>query len=268
MVLFLIEPLITCNINLANLKLYENKFVFLTNSRLTFALFKTQLNVISIRNKSLPVSGMISNHWKNPEIQGTISEPRLKLTVALYGGWYQKVHDWKRRKIYGVVGLLLRPYLGKLSLQIRTRINRIMKNKLPYCNIRFVFQTRCKISNFFTFKDKIPSLLRSGIVYKCECGSCNATYYGKTKRHFKVSVCEHLEISALTEKRVKGDDDSAIKEHIFSFCNHTPDFEDFSILATSNSDFKATLMESLLINRDHPTLNKNKESLPWELFDS
>ena len=40
------------------------------------------------------------------------------------------------------------PYLGKLSLQIRSRINRIMKNKLPYCNIRFVFQTKCKISNF------------------------------------------------------------------------------------------------------------------------
>ena len=58
------------------------------------------------------------------------------------------------------------PYLGKLSLQIRTRINRIMKNKLPYCNIRFVFQTKCKISNFFTFKDKIPLFLRSGIVYK------------------------------------------------------------------------------------------------------
>ena len=31
-----------------------------------------------------------------------------------------------------VIGL---PYLGKLSLQICTRINRIMKNKLPYCNI-------------------------------------------------------------------------------------------------------------------------------------
>ena len=42
------------------------------------------------------------------------------------------------------------PYLGKLSLQIRTRINRIMKNKLPYCNVQFVFQTKCKISNFFT----------------------------------------------------------------------------------------------------------------------
>ena len=31
------------------------------------------------------------------------------------------------------------PYLGKLPLQIRTRIYRIMKNKLRYCNIRFVF---------------------------------------------------------------------------------------------------------------------------------
>ena len=49
------------------------------------------------------------------------------------------------------------PYLGKLSLQIRTRINCIMKNTLSYSNIRFVYQTKCKISNFFTFKDKIQS---------------------------------------------------------------------------------------------------------------
>ena len=82
-----------------------------------------------------------------------------------------------------------RSYLGKLSLQIRTRINRIMKNKLPYCSISFVLQTKCKINNFFTFKDKIPSLLPSGIVYKFQCGFCNPTYYGKTKHHFKVRMC-------------------------------------------------------------------------------
>ena len=163
--------------------------------------------------------------------------------------------------------LIALPYLGKLSLQICTRINREMKNKLPYCNVRFVFQTKCKISNFFTFKDKIPSLLRSSVVYKFKCGSCNATYYGKTKRHFKVRMCEHLGISALTGKRVKGDDDSAIKEQLL-FCNHTPDFEDFSILAANNNDFKVKLMEGLLINRDHPPLNKNKQFLPLELFDS
>ena len=80
-------------------------------------------------------------------------------------------------------------------------------------------------------------------------------------------MCEHLRISALTGKRVKGDDDSAIKERLL-FCNHTPDFRYFSILATNNNDFKVTLMESLLINRDYPTLNKIKQSLPMEFFDS
>ena len=65
-------------------------------------------------------------------------------------------------------------------------------------------------------------------------------------------MCEHLGISALIGKRVKVDDDSTIKEHLL-FCNRAPDFEDFSILATKNNDFKVKLMESLLINRDRPS---------------
>ena len=142
-----------------------------------------------------------------------------------------------------------------------------MKNKLPYWNTRLLFQTNCKISNYFTFKDKIPSFVCSGIVYNFQCGSCNATYCGKTKSHFKVRMCEHLGISALTGKIVKDDNDSAIKEDLL-FCNYPHDFEDFSILATKNNDFKFTLIASLLINRDHPPLNKNKQSLPLELFYS
>ena len=105
------------------------------------------------------------------------------------------------------------PYLGKLSLQIRTRINRVIKNKLPNCNFRIVFQTKCKFIIFFIFKDKIPVFLRSGIVYKFICGGCNATYNGKTKRHFKVRMCEHLAVSSRTGKRAKGDNDFVIKEH-------------------------------------------------------
>ena len=101
--------------------------------------------------------------------------------------------------------MIILPYLGKLSLQIRTRINGAMKNKLPHSNFRIVFQSKCKLINFFTFKDKIPIFLRSGIVYKFKCGGCNANYYGKTKCHFKVRMCEHLGVSALTGKRVKWD---------------------------------------------------------------
>ena len=44
--------------------------------------------------------------------------------------------------------------------------------------------------------------------------------------YFKVRMCEHLGISALTGKRVKGDNDSAIKKkHLL--CNHSPGFNDF-----------------------------------------
>ena len=38
----------------------------------------------------------------------------------------------------------------------------LYKNSYPH--VQFVFQTKCKISNFLTFKDKIPLVLRSGIV--------------------------------------------------------------------------------------------------------
>ena len=66
-------------------------------------------------------------------------------------------------------------------------------------------------------------------------------------------MCDHL-------KLFKNDNDSVIKEHLL-FCNHAPDFEYFLILTTNNSNL-VTLMESLLINRDHPPLSKNKQSLP------
>ena len=141
-----------------------------------------------------------------------------------------------------------------------------MKNKVPNCNFRIAFQSKCKLISFFTFKNKTPIFLRSGVVYEFKGGGCNATYYGKTKRHFKVRMCEHLGVSALTGRRVKGNNDSAIEEHHL-FCNHSSGFDYFSIITSNNNDFKVKVMESLLINRDHAPLNKNRHSLPLELFD-
>ena len=79
-------------------------------------------------------------------------------------------------------------------------------------------------------------------------------------------MCKHLGVSALIIKRVERDNDSAVKEHHL-FWNHWSGFDDFSILASNKNDFKVTLIESLLMNRDHPLLNKNRHSLPLELFD-
>ena len=70
-------------------------------------------------------------------------------------------------------------------------------------------------------------------------------------------MCKHLRVSALTRKRVKGDDHSTIKEHHLFF-NHSSGLNNFFIFASNNNDFKVTLIENLLINRDHPPLNQKK----------
>ena len=92
-----------------------------------------------------------------------------------------------------------------------------------------VVSTVPKNNLLIALPDKTASFLRSGIVYKFKCGSCNGTYYDKTKHHFKVRICKYFGISAFTGKRAKSDYDSAIKGN-FLFCNHTPDYEDFSTL--------------------------------------
>ena len=103
-------------------------------------------------------------------------------------------------------------------------------------------------------------MLLSAIVY-------NATYYGKTRRRFKVRNCEHLDISQVNGKKVKIDNNklTAIQEHLFC-CNYSPSFHDFSILTRESHDFKLKIMNRLPIVRDKPVIYKADASLRLELF--
>ena len=51
-----------------------------------------------------------------------------------------------------------------------------------------------------------------------------------------------------------------IHKHI-SYCNYSPFFENFSILAIESNDFKFKIMESLIIQRDKTVHNKVDTSL-------
>ena len=106
----------------------------------------------------------------------------------------------------------IHPYLSSLC--------KLSQCKLTTCNLKIVFTSPIWVKSFFTFKDKLPKMLLSGLVYKHKCGGCNATYHGKTKRCFKAWICEHLGISHLTGKKVKVDKNKliAIQEHLLC-CN-------------------------------------------------
>ena len=116
--------------------------------------------------------------------------------------------------------------------------------KLRFCVLEDVYLKNESTHSDHSKSTKISSkclLQKLGL----KCGSCNATYYGKTKRHFKVRICEHLGISHLTGKKIKIDENkpTAIQEHLIC-CNYSSLFEDFSILTRENNDFELKIMES------------------------
>ena len=102
-------------------------------------------------------------------------------------------------------------------------------------------------------------------IYKFQCRLYNVSYYGECARHFNVRTGEHIGISPLTRKKVKPKG-SAVRNH-FLLCNHSPCFENVSVLAKENKKFLLEFKESLPIMRYKPSLNRNIRSAPLYLFD-
>ena len=71
------------------------------------------------------------------------------------------------------------PFLEITSFQIRIKLQQLFNNNLTSCNLKIAFTSPVRVKSFFTFKDKLPKMLLSGLVYKYKFGGCNATYYSK-----------------------------------------------------------------------------------------
>ena len=133
-----------------------------------------------------------------------------------------------------------------MLLSVRSTLEKTIRDILPCVNLKVVFRIKNRLSSKFTFKDKISKEMRSLLCYKFQCSSCNATYYGKTKPHFKVRVSEHMGVSARTGKNIKCTKISAVLNHML-VCNNIVSFEDFSVLANGTNDFRIKLRESLRV---------------------
>ena len=119
----------------------------------------------------------------------------------------------------------------------------------------------------YTYKDKTPFHIQSLLLYLFTCSSCNATYVGKTKRHNKIRMCEHLGVSSKTGKKLKYNDSQAseVRKHLEAF-KHEGDFDDFKILGFAKNDFELLIKETLVISKLRPTLNKQNDSFKLKLF--
>ena len=137
---------------------------------------------------------------------------------------------------------------------------------MKFCNVKIIFQTGNRLVNYFRFKDCVPETLQSNFVYKFKCGSCAASYYGKTYRHMKVRISEHQGVSPRTGKRVKGTLSTSVRDHMLN-CNHTVAWEDFSIIGREVEPLLVGKQrKAFLLKEDKPSLNRNKYSQELFLF--
>ena len=157
------------------------------------------------------------------------------------------------------------PFTGSHSLQIRNQITRLCNAAYPHLNIRFVFRSSTRISSFFPFKDKVPKLMTSGVVYLFKCRCCSASYVGQTTRHLHTRISEHLGISPIIGKPSSSPVMSSIFSHLNS-TGHSANFDDFEILSSCSDTCELMIHESLLISKLKPSLNVQGSSIPLTLL--
>ena len=77
-------------------------------------------------------------------------------------------------------GLVL-PYLGSISLQTRTKLQKSIKGVLRCCNLEIVLETPNKLYNDYRFIDPTSQILKSVVVYKFQCKLRNESYYRESE---------------------------------------------------------------------------------------
>ena len=110
--------------------------------------------------------------------------------------------------------------------------------------------------------------LRSHVVYKYTCDSCQAIYIGQTTRHLRHRIAEHKGVSHLTFKSVKAQVHSNIRDHCCECEGSTCRLQSFRILATGSSDQELLIKERLLISQLSPLLNGNVGSSDLVLYQT
>ena len=160
------------------------------------------------------------------------------------------------------------PFLGNQSNVIKKKLSKLFSEFYLEAKFKIVFKSGTKIRDLFNFKDSIPSHVRSHVVYKFKCSSCNATYVGKTKRHHKIRMCEHLGVSWRTGAPTKFNTKTttAIRDHIRE-TEHQNTFENFEILSLGKNNLECLIKEKILIQKLAPPLiNKQIQNFKLSLF--
>ena len=195
------------------------------------------------------------NGYSNIFIEKCISKFMNKLYIKKY-----VMLTVPKKQLYLVLS-----FMGKMSALVTSGVARSSHKRLPFCKFEITFKTSNRLKNYFSFKDFVSEPLCSCQIYNFTCGSCNASYIGKTFMYMKVRVSEHQGVSTRTVKHVKGTLSTSVRDLMLD-CNHIVTWDDFKVLGRESNHWLLEFKESLFIKGDRPSLNKNIYSQELFLF--
>ena len=156
-------------------------------------------------------------------------------------------------------------YFGPQSEKLRAELQNLFTKYFPTLNIKLIFTNKFTISSFFRFKDSLPPMSRSSVVYKYGCPLCGDQYVGSTSRTLFVRTSEHGGRSHRTGALLTCPPHSAIRDHCEQTCLGPVSYDDFNILAVALDLVSLIILESLQIFKFKPKLNDSNSSFPLNI---
>ena len=157
------------------------------------------------------------------------------------------------------------PYLGTVSQKVKRNLELLTKKYLYSSTITVVFKSPSRLRSVFSFKDKLPAYLMSGVIYQYSCSRCKSTYIGKTSRHTHHRFSEHAGVSPLTGKIVQGQNSTTVRDHMLA-CETKVCSDNFIVIGRDSNKAHLKIKESLFIMKNNPNLNIQGKSVPLALF--
>ena len=153
------------------------------------------------------------------------------------------------------------PYIGKFSLEVKNKLQAILRNTYPQIKFQFIFCNNFTLGSFLRNSSFLPQDLRSSVVYLFTCPQCALRYVGSTSRWLKHRTLEHKGQSIRTKQPLTKPSFSAIREHSLNE-DHPYTSQDFTILAQTSDKLDLLISESLYIEKMRPQLNSSLSAFP------
>ena len=155
--------------------------------------------------------------------------------------------------------------MGSFSAFCKKYLNTVLSKLYPYAKFNFIFKNPLTIGSLFKFKDTLPELMRSNIIYNFICPKCNlGSYVGCSSRLLKVRIDSHSGVSHRTGYNLSTKESSAIREHCQK-CKTKFQYSDFKIVGQTSNKQSLLCLESLHNKQLKPNLNNSTTSIPLQI---